>query len=80
MQARLLDAVVQRGEVAGRQGPERLWDLASRVYPGHPVGPAEEALRIRDERRLRALALTIALVPCTSRTQETRATTSGRNR
>jgi uncharacterized protein len=56
---RLLDFMVQRGEVAvaGRSGAERLWDLAERVYPDHPVVPAEQARRIRDERRLRALGI-----------------------
>ena len=39
---KLLGFMVQRGEVAvaGRQGRERLWDLASRVYPDDPVVPA----------------------------------------
>jgi uncharacterized protein len=56
---KLLGFMVQRGEVAvpGRQGRERLWDLASRVYPDDPVVPAEDALRIRSERRLRALGI-----------------------
>ncbi|HUB22420.1 MAG TPA: crosslink repair DNA glycosylase YcaQ family protein [Streptosporangiaceae bacterium] len=56
---RLLDFMVQRGEVAvaGRSGSERLWDLAERVYPDDPVVPAEEAMRIRDERRLHALGI-----------------------
>ena len=56
---RLLDFMVLRGEVAvaGRRGAERLWDLAERVYPDDPVVPADEALRIRDERRLRALGI-----------------------
>jgi uncharacterized protein len=56
---RLLDFMVLRGEVAvaGRHGAERLWDLAERVYPDDPVVPADEALRIRDERRLRALGI-----------------------
>ncbi len=42
---KMLDLMVARGEVAvaGRQGTERLWDLASRVYPDDPVVPAEEA-------------------------------------
>jgi uncharacterized protein YcaQ len=55
---KLLDFMVQRGEVAvaGRQGKERLWDLASRVYPDSPVVPAAQAKREREERRLRALA------------------------
>ena len=49
----------QRGEVAvaGREGRDRLWDLAERVYPDDAVVPAEEALRIRNERRLRALGI-----------------------
>jgi hypothetical protein len=62
---KLLGFMVQRGEVAvaGRQGRERLWDLASRVYPDDPVVPAEEARRIRDERRLRALGIARAGAP-----------------
>ncbi len=56
---KLLDLMVARGEVAvaGRQGTERLWDLTGRVYPHDPVVPAEEAHRIRNERRLRALGI-----------------------
>jgi uncharacterized protein len=56
---RMLDFMVQRGEVAvaGRRGSERLWDLAARVYPDDPIVPAEEALRTRNERRLRALGI-----------------------
>ena len=56
---RLLEFMVLRGEVAiaGRRGSDRLWDLASRVYPDDPVVPREEALRIRNERRLRALGI-----------------------
>lgn len=55
----MLEFMVKRGEVAvaGRQGRDRLWDLAARVYPEHPVVSAAEALRIRDERRLRALGI-----------------------
>jgi uncharacterized protein YcaQ len=61
----LLELMVRRGEVAiaGRLGRERLWDLASRVYPDDPVVPAEEALRIRNERRLRALGIARARGP-----------------
>ncbi|WP_433301534.1 DNA glycosylase AlkZ-like family protein [Actinoplanes sp. CA-030573] len=56
---RLLDLMVQRGEVAlaGRRRGERLWDLAERVYPDDPVVPLEEALRRRDERELSAMGL-----------------------
>jgi uncharacterized protein YcaQ len=62
---KLLDFMVQRGEVAtaGRKGRERLWDLATRVYPDDPIVPAEDALRIRNERRLRALGIARAKAP-----------------
>jgi len=55
----LLELMVRRGEVAitGRRGRDRLWDLATRVYPDDPVVPADEALRIRNERRLRSLGI-----------------------
>lgn len=55
----LLELMAARGEVAtaGRQGHERLWDLAARVYPDDPLGSAEEAERIRDEKRLHALGI-----------------------
>ena len=55
----LLEYMVRRGEVAvaGRQGRDRLWDLAERVYPDERAVPAEEALRVRNERRLRALGI-----------------------
>jgi uncharacterized protein YcaQ len=57
--SRMLDFLVARGEVAvaGRDGRQRLFDLAARVYPDVPVVPAAEARRIRDERRLRALGI-----------------------
>jgi uncharacterized protein YcaQ len=63
--AQMLEFMVQRGEVAvaGRQGRERLWDLAERVYPDEPVVPAEEARRIQDERRLRSLGIARARGP-----------------
>jgi uncharacterized protein YcaQ len=56
--SKMIDFLVQRGEVAasGRRGPDRLWDLAERVYPDEVV-PYEEALRIRDSRRLRSLGI-----------------------
>jgi len=56
---KLLDLMVARGEVAtaGRKGRERLWDLATRVYPDDPIVSTEEALRIRNERRLQALGI-----------------------
>ena len=62
---KLLDLMVQRGEVAtaGRNGRERLWDVATRVYPDDPIVPTEAALRVRDERRLRALGIARATAP-----------------
>ncbi|GEP38988.1 hypothetical protein NPS01_26510 [Nocardioides psychrotolerans] len=55
----MLEQLVQRGEVAvaGRGGRERLWDLAERIYPDDPAVPAEEALQVRDEARLRGLGI-----------------------
>ena len=55
----MLDKLVQRGEVAaaGGSGRDRLWDLASRIYPDDPVPPVEEARRLRDERRLSSLGI-----------------------
>lgn len=55
----MLDQLVQRGEVAaaGGSGRDRLWDLASRVYPDDPVPGVEEARRLLDERRLHALGI-----------------------
>ncbi len=62
---KLLDLMVQRGEVAvaGRKGRERLWDLATKVYPDDPVVPVPDALRIRNERRLRALGIARSKAP-----------------
>jgi uncharacterized protein len=56
---KLLDFMEQRGEVAvaGRKGGERLFDLATRVYPDDPAVPADEALRKRNELRLRSLGI-----------------------
>jgi uncharacterized protein len=61
----LLECMVVRGEVAiaGRRGGDRLWDLAARVYPDDPVVPADEARRIRNQRRLRALGIARARGP-----------------
>jgi uncharacterized protein YcaQ len=58
--AMMLEFLELRGEVACtglRRGRERLWDLASRVFPDGPTVPADEALRRRNERRLRSLGL-----------------------
>jgi uncharacterized protein len=61
----LLELMVLRGEVAiaGRRGGDRLWDLASRVYPDDPVVPRDEALRVRNRRRLRGLGIARARGP-----------------
>jgi uncharacterized protein len=61
----MLEFMVQRGEVAvaGRRGGDRLWDLAVRVYPADSGIPADEALRIRNERRLHALGIARARGP-----------------
>jgi hypothetical protein len=56
----MLEYLMMRGEVAiaGRVGRERLWDLPERVYPaGYDAPPVEEAERIKNERRLRALGI-----------------------
>jgi uncharacterized protein YcaQ len=56
----MLECLLGRGEVAinGRQGNQRLWDLAERVYPaGVEAVPREEARLVRDRRRLRALGI-----------------------
>jgi uncharacterized protein YcaQ len=61
----MLETMEMRGEVAvsGRQGNERLWDLASRVFPDDQVVPEEEAVQIRNGRRLRALGIARASGP-----------------
>lgn len=56
---KMLDFMVQRGEiaVAGRDGRDKLWDLASRIYPDEPLLDREDAVRIRNGRRLKALGI-----------------------
>jgi hypothetical protein len=56
----MLEFLMMRGEVAiaGRVGRERLWDVPERVYPaGVVVPPPDEALRLRNERRLVSLGI-----------------------
>jgi uncharacterized protein YcaQ len=55
----MLAQLVERGEVAaaGRDGRDRLWDLAERVYPDDPGIPPDEAAIILNTRRLRALGI-----------------------
>ncbi len=62
----MLEALMIGGEIAvsGRQGKQRLWDLAERVYPPDtPVVPRDEAVRIRNGRRLRALGIARQTAP-----------------
>lgn len=61
----MLALLAARGEIAiaGRRGRQRLWDLADRVYPTGAVAvPADEAIRMRDQRRLRSLGVARASV------------------
>ena len=55
----MLGFMEQRGEVVttGREGRDRLWDLAERVFPDTTSVPSAQAVRRRDERRLRALGI-----------------------
>ena len=55
----LLELMGQRGEVAvaGRDGRDRLWDLAERLFPNTRAIPIAKARRIRDERRLQSLGI-----------------------
>jgi uncharacterized protein YcaQ len=55
----MLEFLAMKGEVAiaGRRDGQKLWDLAERVYPDTTEVPLEEAMRIRDERRLRSLGI-----------------------
>lgn len=55
----LIEILEARGEVAvaGREGRDRLWDFAERIYPDGPSLPVAEALTIRAQRRLAALGI-----------------------
>jgi uncharacterized protein YcaQ len=55
----MLELLQRRGRiaVAGRQGSQRLWDLAERWYPETETVPLREAKRLLDERRFRALGV-----------------------
>jgi len=56
---RMLELLHLRGEVAvaGRQGGQRLWDLAERVWPETETVPLREAERALEEERFRALGV-----------------------
>jgi uncharacterized protein YcaQ len=55
----MLEFLTLRGEiaVAGRQGKQRLWDLADRVYPPTDTIPWREAERLIAEQKRRALGV-----------------------
>jgi uncharacterized protein YcaQ len=56
----MLEFLSARGEIAisGREGNDRLWDLAHRVQPRDQAEiSTEEAIRIRAEKRLRSLGI-----------------------
>lgn len=55
----LLEILQNRGRVAvvGRQGGQRLWDLAERWYPKIETVPLREADRLLADRRFRALGV-----------------------
>lgn len=55
----MLEFLAARGEVAvsARQGRQRVWDLAERVYPETPRIDEDEALRRRNARRLASLGI-----------------------
>jgi uncharacterized protein len=55
----MLELLQLRGHiaVAGRQGNQRLWDLAERWYPETETVPLREAKRLLDEKRFRALGV-----------------------
>ncbi|GHF21379.1 hypothetical protein GCM10011600_22820 [Pseudolysinimonas yzui] len=62
----MLECLMMRGEVAiaSQEGGARTWDLAERVYPeGLPVIPVDQALAMRDDRRLRSLGVAPAKGP-----------------
>lgn len=55
----MLEFLAAMGEVAvaGREGPQRLWDLAERVYPPQPRLTPQAVARRRADQRLRALGI-----------------------
>lgn len=55
----MLECLGARGEVAvvGRQGKQRVWDLAERWYPETETLPLAKARRLYEEKRFRALGV-----------------------
>lgn len=64
----MLELLNVRGHVAivGREGRERLWDVASRVYPAVEPVPLEDARSERARRRMRSLGISRPRVPAFS--------------
>ena len=62
---KLLEFMEARGEVAvsSRENRERVWDLASRVYPDTPTVPGDQASVLRERRRLASLGIARAKRP-----------------
>jgi uncharacterized protein YcaQ len=57
--ALMLEMLHERGDVAvaGRNGGQRVWDLAERWYPETEIVPAREAERLLADQRFRALGV-----------------------
>ncbi len=55
----MLECLAARGQVAvvGRQGKQRVWDLAERWYPETETIPVPKALRLIEEKRFRAIGV-----------------------
>ena len=55
----MLEVLAEVGKVAvvGRQGKQRVWDLAERWYPETEMLPLKEALAIYEEQRFRAIGV-----------------------
>jgi uncharacterized protein len=55
----MLEVLAARGEVAvvGRQGKQRVWDLAERWYPETETLPLPQARKLYEEKRFRALGV-----------------------
>ncbi|MGW5240608.1 DNA glycosylase AlkZ-like family protein [Monashia sp. NPDC004114] len=63
---KMLESMARRGQIAisGRKGRQRYWDLAERVYGQAPAAMApEDAVRVRNARRLAALGIARASGP-----------------
>ena len=63
----MLALLVKQGDVAvaGRRGRDRLWDLASRIYPEDPGLRLADAARLRHARRLESFGIARSRGPAT---------------